>query len=402
MNKPELLAPAGSFASLQAAIRYGADAIYVGGSLLQLRAKSAAFSLEELAKAASYAHQYGKKLYVTVNALAKCDEIDLLKIYANDLHACGVDAAIVSDLGVLVTMHEACPALELHVSTQASCQNHAAALTYYRLGAKRIVLAREMTIEEIRKLSKQIPEDLELEAFVHGAMCMAVSGRCILSSALLGRSGNRGECAQPCRWQYHRVEETRPNQVLPIEQEGQTTAILSSRDLNCIELLDELQDAGVSSLKIEGRMKTEYYTAVTVNAYRHAIDHTAPTELLQHELETISHRPYTTGFYCGELPEDHANRGTYLQTYRFCGVILSVQDNTALIEQRNRFEVGDSLELVSPFALSEKITIDWIRNEEGNPVSVANKVRQKIWIPVSSSTQPGDFLRIAAKPEKKD
>ena len=149
-------------------------------------------------------------------------------------------------------------------------------------------------------------------------------------------------------------------------------------------------------------MKTEYYTAVTVNAYRHAIDHTAPTELLQHELETISHRPYTTGFYCGELPEDHANRGTYLQTYRFCGVILSVQDNTALIEQRNRFEVGDSLELVSQFALSEKITIDWIRNEKGNPGSVANKVRQKIWIPVSSSTQPGDFLRIAAKPEKKD
>ncbi len=393
MNKPELLAPAGSMAALNAAIRYGADAVYVGGTMLQLRAKSAGFSLEKIQEAANRLHACGKRLYVTVNALAKNEELDALKTYACDLYACGADAAIVSDLGVLVTMHRACPKLELHVSTQASCQNFASAQTYYELGAKRIVLAREMTVQDIAAMRKRISNDLELEAFVHGAMCMAVSGRCIISSALVGRSGNRGDCAQPCRWNYHLVEETRPNQFFPIEEEAGSTAILSSRDLNAIELLDELADAGVCSFKIEGRMKTEYYVSVVTNAYRHALDKDVPLSVLQQELDTISHRPYTTGFYHGELPNDHANREAYIQNYSFCGTVLSVENGIASIEQRNRFATGDRLELVSPASVGESFPITEMYDENGEPVELANKVRQILKIPVPKTVQAGDMLR---------
>ena len=395
MTKPELLAPVGSPESLDAALRFGADAVYLGGSMLQLRAKSAGFSPDRIAEAAEKTHAAGKKLYVTVNALARSDELDALQTYANVLHDCGADAAIVSDLGVLTTMHRACPQLELHVSTQASCQNYAAANVYHALGASRIVLAREMTVEDIRAMRRNIPDELELEAFVHGAMCMAISGRCILSSALLGRSGNRGACAQPCRWEYHLVEETRPNQFFPIEEDGKTTAILSSRDLNCLALLDELRDAGVSSFKIEGRMKTDFYVAVVTNAYRHAIDKDAPQDVLLRELETISHRPYTTGFYHGELPQDHANRGAYLQTHRFVGTVLSVENGVAVIEQRNRFSAGDTLGLVSPAVVGATMPVPWITDADGAPVSVANRVRQILRIPVPAFVQPGDYLRRA-------
>ncbi len=393
MQKPELLAPVGSMAALDAALRYGADAVYLGGDLLQLRAKSAGFSLDALAEAAKKVHACGKRLYVTVNAFARNTELDPLKAYANQLYDAGADAAIVSDLGALVTMRKACPSLELHVSTQANCQNYAAAETYYTLGAKRIVLARELTVQEIRELRAHIPQDLELEAFVHGAMCMAYSGRCIISSALLGRSANRGDCAQPCRWKYHLVEETRPNQFFPVIEEDNVTAILSSRDLNCIDLLDELADAGVCSFKIEGRMKTEYYVAVATNAYRHAIDRDLPIDLLRKELDTISHRPYTTGFYHGELPHDHSNRGAYEQTHTFCGVVLSVENGVATVEQRNRFVQGDTLEAVSPAAVGLAVPVPWITDASGEPVTVANRVRQILKIPAADGLTAGDLLR---------
>ena len=392
MKNVELLSPAGSIISVKSALRFGADAVYVGGTMLQLRAKSAAFSLDQISIAATLAHSCGKRLYVTVNALARNDELDDLRVYANELKECGADAVIVSDLGVLDTIHKACPSLDLHVSTQASCQNYASALVYYRLGAKRIVLAREMTLEEIRSLRSRIPDDLELEAFVHGAMCMAISGRCIISSALVGRSGNRGECAQPCRWNYHLMEETRPNQFFPIEEDGKTTAILSSRDLNCIDMLDALADAGVSSFKIEGRMKTEYYVSVVTNAYRHAIDQDLPPMVLRHELETISHRPYTTGFYLGELPSDHANRGAYIQDYSFCGIVLNYENGTAVIEQRNRFSIGDVLEYVSPSSIGS-VPVDSITDLDNNPIRIANQVRQIVKIPTEAKLHPGDMLR---------
>ncbi|MDO4835427.1 MAG: U32 family peptidase [Clostridia bacterium] len=389
----ELLAPVGSMEALHAALRFGADAMYLGGPLLQLRAKSAGFTFDGIADAADAVHAKGKRLYATVNALAYPDEIDLLPAYANQLKDCGVDAAIVSDLGVLTAMHKACPRLELHVSTQASCTNHASALTWYGLGAKRIVLAREMTIEQIRDLKRRIPDDLELEAFVHGAMCMAYSGRCLLSSAILGRSGNRGDCAQPCRWSYALVEETRPNQSFPVMEEDNHSYVLSSRDLCCIGLLDELVDAGVTSLKIEGRMKTEYYVAVVTNAYRRVLDGTMTVEEAQRELLTVSHRPYTTGFYHGELPKDHSNAGVYTQTHRFAGVVLACENGVATVEQRNRFARGDALEVVSPVLSRAVLHADEIEDESGAPVEIANKVKAVLKIKTDLPLAPGDLLR---------
>lgn len=390
----ELLAPAGSMEALKAALRFGADAVYLGGPLLQLRAKSAGFTFEQIADAAALVHAQGKRLFATVNALATNEEIDLLPEYGNRLFDCGVDAAIVSDLGVLTTLHKACQKLELHVSTQASCTNYSSALAWYALGARRIVLAREMTVDQIKKLRKNVPDDLELEAFVHGAMCMAYSGRCLLSSAILGRSGNRGDCAQPCRWKYALVEETRPNQSFPIIEEGNTSYVLSSRDLNCIGLLDELIDAGVTSLKIEGRMKTEYYVAVVVNAYRRVLDGTMTVEQAQRELLTVSHRPYTTGFYHGELPNDHSNAGVYTQTHRFAGTVLACENGVATVEQRNRFQRGDALEVVSPVLTNAVLQADEITDENGDPVEVANKVKQVLRIRTELPLTAGDLLRI--------
>ena len=390
----ELLAPVGSKAALDAALRFGADAVYLGGPMLQLRAKSAGFSFDELAAAAKQVHASGKRLYVTVNSLAYSDEIDLLPAYANQLSECGADAAIVSDLGVLTTMHKACPKLDLHVSTQASCTNYAAARTWYELGAKRVVLAREMTVAEIRKLRTRIPNDLELEAFVHGAMCMAYSGRCLLSSAILGRSGNRGDCAQPCRWSYALVEETRPNQSFPIIEEDNHSFVLSSRDLNCIGLLDELIDAGVTSLKIEGRMKTEYYVAVVVNAYRRVLDGTMTVAEAEHELLSVSHRPYTTGFYHGELPNDHSNAGVYTQTHRFAAAVLGSENGYVIVEQRNRFVRGDTLEVISPVLQHAVLRADEILDESGETVEIANRVKQILRIKTDLNLEKGDLLRI--------
>ena len=390
----ELLAPVGSKAALFAALRFGADAVYLGGPMLQLRAKNAGFTFDELNDAARDVHAAGKRLYVTVNALAFSDEIDLLPDYANRLKECGAYALIVSDLGVLTTIRRACPSMELHVSTQASCTNFAAAKTWYELGAKRIVLARELTVQQIKALRARVPDGLELEAFVHGAMCMAYYGRCLLSAAILGRSANRGDCAQPCRWSYTLTEETRPEQSFPIVQEGDSSYILSSRDLNCIELLDELKDAGVLSFKIEGRMKTEYYVAVVTNAYRRVLDGTMTVEEAKQELDTVSHRPYTTGFYHGELPRDHSNAGTYSQTRRFVGTVLSCENGVAVIEQRNRFEAGDALEVVSPVLKNAVLHADSITDETGAPVTVANRVKQVLQIPTDLPLQPGDLLRL--------
>ena len=398
----ELLAPVGSKQALSAALRFGADAVYLGGPLLQLRAKSAGFSFDAIAEAAEAVHSARKRLYVTVNSLAYCDEIDALPAYVNTLYDCGADALIVSDLGVLTTAHRACPQMELHVSTQASCMNHAAARAWYALGARRIVLAREMTVDQIRALRRNIPDDLELEAFVHGAMCMAYSGRCLLSSAILGRSGNRGDCAQPCRWSYALTEETRPNQSFPIVEEGTHSYILSSRDLNCVALLDELIDAGVTSLKIEGRMKTEYYVAVVVNAYRRVLDGSMTVADAQRELLTVSHRPYTTGFYHGELPQDHSNAGVYTQTHRFAGTVLSCGNGIAVVEQRNRFRRGDTLEVVSPILQNARLSVDGMTDPDGTPVEVANRVRQILRIPTDLDLQPGDLLRIACEDASKE
>ena len=328
MSNPELLSPAGDMECLRAALRFGADAVYVGGPMLQLRAGTAGFSMDGLGRAAREVHARGKKLYVAVNAFPTDRELESLGDYAQGLLALGADAAIAADMGAVAVMRRAAPALPIHISTQANCQNSAAATAWYDMGATRVVLGREMTLEQIRELRARTPVGLELEAFVHGAMCMAWSGRCMLSAFLTGRSANRGACAQSCRWSYRLMEEKRPGELFPVEEDGNGTTILSSRDLCCLDFLQEIMEAGVTSFKIEGRMKSAYYVATVTNAYRRRIDGllngtSTPGSLaqLRRELDAASHRAWSSGFYHGEMKYGAPDDGTYIQDCRFAGVV---------------------------------------------------------------------------------
>ncbi len=393
-KKIELLAPAGDLERLDTAIYFGADAVYMGGPQLQLRADSVGFTMETLAEGISRAHRSRRKAYVTVNSFVYNDEITTLSQYAKALHDMGADAVIVSDLGAIATIREAVPELEVHVSTQANCLNYAAARVYHDMGAKRIVLAREMSLNEIKRLRDKIPEDLELECFVHGAMCMSYSGRCLLSAFLNNRSGNRGECTQPCRWSYHLVENNRPGEYFEVEESENGTAILSSYDLNCIEFLDELADAGVNSFKIEGRMKSPYYVGTVVNAYRRAMDGTAPLKKLKKELDCVSHRPYSSGFYFGKMKQHNpADGGAYQQDCTFVGVVQECWDGKIRVEQRNRFRIGDELEVVSPHSLGESFYVDELVDEDGFELMSASRPQEMVEMPCSLDLQYGDILR---------
>ncbi len=401
MKKPELLAPAGDINCLKAAARFGADAVYIGGPLLQLRAEKSAFSEEDIDFACKHLHALNKKLYVTVNSFTKNNEIEPLKEYARTLYSLGVDAVIVADLGALRTIKQAEPRLEVHISTQANCCNYASAMAYYEMGASRIVVAREMTIDEIAEMHAMIPEDLEIEAFVHGAMCMAYSGRCLISSYMNGRSGNRGECTQPCRWEYYLVERNRPNEYLKVEEYDDHSALLSSHDMKAIGFLDKLSAAGVDSFKIEGRMKTEYYVSHVVNAYRHAIDKTAPMELLEDELNAISHRPYNSGFYFGNLVHDHKNDGLYHWDCTFAGVALEDQVNGKLkIQQRNFFKTGDTLEVLSPDSIGMKFPCTNIYNEKNELCETACHPQEILTLDCDAPVKQGDILRVRTQKEK--
>lgn len=400
-KSPELLAPAGDTACLKAAARFGADAVYIGGPLLQLRAEKSAFTEEEIETSAKYLHALGKKLYVTVNSFTKNRELEPLKSYARTLYSLGVDAVIVADLGALRTIKQAEPRLEVHVSTQANCCNYAAAMAYYEMGASRIVVAREMTIDEIAEMHAEIPDDLEIEAFVHGAMCMAYSGRCLISSYLNGKSGNRGECTQPCRWEYYLVERNRPNEYYKLEEYSDHSALLSSHDMKALGFLDKLSAAGVDSFKIEGRMKTEYYVSHVVNAYRRAIDKTTPLELLDDELNAISHRPYNSGFYFGNLVTNHKNDGLYHWDCTFAGVALSDCENGKLkIRQRNFFKLGDTIEVLSPDAFGLSFTCTKITDEDGNDRETACHPQEILTLDCTADVKAGDILRVRTKKEK--
>ena len=398
MNKntalPELLAPAGSPEALRAALYFGADAVYVGGPMLQLRAGSAGFTFEELEEAAALVHAAGKRLYVTVNCFANSEEIDALGGYVRRLKEIGADAVIVSDIGAVAEIRAQCPELEIHVSTQANTVNYRSVGVWASLGAKRVVLGREMTLTEIEALRGRIPEGVEIEVFVHGAMCMAYSGRCLLSSFLTNRSGNRGECAQPCRWNYYLMEEKRQNMFIPVVEEAGSTAILSSADLNCLPFLDRLVAAGVSSFKIEGRMKSPYYVATVVNAYRQYMDGKASLEACLGELDCASHRPYTSGFYFGEAKLTPNNDGLYRRTCDFTGTVLSeTGQNEYLVEMRNRFAVGDTLEVLSPHSMGRAFQVTSIVGENGEAKNEAVLVQEKLRIRCGVSLAPGDMLR---------
>ncbi len=404
-NDLELLAPAGDLERLDAALRFGADAVYAGGPKLQLRAGSAGLSMDALAEAARRVHSLGKKLYVTVNAFPDNGEIDGLGDYAQALLSIGADAAIVADIGAISVMRRAAPGLPIHVSTQANCVNYAAARAYCDMGAARVVLGREMTLAEIAELRQKTPAALELEAFVHGAMCMAYSGRCMISAYLTGRSANRGGCAQSCRWEYHLMEQKRPGEFFPVEEDAGGTTILSSYDLNCLGFLDQLIDAGITSFKIEGRMKSPYYVATVTNAYRRRLDALASgaatpglTALLGRELDAASHRPYASGFYFGEMKKHAPADGAYYQDCIFVGVVKEkLPGGRVRVEQRNRVRTGDVLEVLSPNALGLSFTARNMTDAAGAPIDAAAVPMTLFDLDAPDAVEPGDMLRIRIK-----
>ncbi len=370
-NKLELLSPAGDPERLTMALRYGADAVYLAGQRYGMRASAGNFSDEQLAEAVKSAHEKGVRVYVTCNTLPREDELTGLPEYLESLQTVGVDALIIADVGVLELAKKYAPNVKKHVSTQLGVINSATANALYALGADTVVLARETPLEDIRKIRANTPEDLRIEAFVHGAMCVSFSGRCLLSNYLTGRDANRGQCAQPCRWKYHLVEETRPGEFFEITEDG-GTYILNSRDMRMIEHIPELIDAGVTSFKIEGRMKSAYYTAVVTNAYRHAIDAAVAGKPLDklwvEETEKLSHRPYTTGFYFGE-PGQHYEATSYYSLTDVAAVVESCDDSgIAVLSQRNKFYRGDELELLIPGETPLKFTVEKMFNAEGEEI----------------------------------
>lgn len=398
MTDVELLAPAGDREKLEAALRFGADAVYMGGPMLQLRAGSTGFELDDLASAIARVHQCGRRAYVTFNAFAYDDDFAQAIDYAQALHAMHADAVIVSDLGLMRAVRRAAPSLSLHVSTQANCMNAEAARMYADMGASRIVLARELSLERIRRLRDLTPPQLELEAFIHGAMCMAYSGRCMISAHLTGRSANRGGCTQPCRWNYALTEEKRPGQFFPIEEDARGMAVLSSRDLCALPLLDELCAAGVRSFKIEGRMKSAYYVATVVGAYRRALDATAGRSALMHELESINHRPYCTGFYLDEADVHRPDGGKTCPGSLFVGVVTqNLGSGCYEFEVRNRFQANDRLEVLSPASLGLSFRACDLRDAEGEAIPAARVPGERCTLTCPHSLIPGDMLRLPSE-----
>lgn len=395
---PELLAPAGDTESLAAALRYGADAVYIGGPFMQLRSAKAAFDEQAVADAAAMCRAAGKRLYVTVNCFAKNEELPRLAPYARFLAEAGVSAAIVSDPGAISVMREAAPGLELHLSTQANCTNWASARLWHSLGVRRVVLARELSIDEIAEIRRNVPEGLELEAFIHGAMCMAYSGRCLISAYLTGRSGNRGECTQPCRWTYRLVEEKRPGEYFPVIEGDDGSAILSSQDMCCAEILPRLAAAGVTSFKIEGRMKTAYYVATVVNAYRALLDGKLSPQQALAELDCASHRQRSTGFYLGPAPQCQPDGPQeYEQDCIFTANVLGYKDGRLLVRQRNRFCTGDRLECLTPGRFGLAFTAQDMRLEDGTRVDVANHPNMILSMDCPVELSAGDMLRVRKK-----
>lgn len=395
----ELLSPAGGMEQLKAALHFGADAVYGGVKRFGLRANAGNFTWEELGEALDFVHGLGKKFYLTLNILPYDDEMDGMIETAAKACEMGVDAAIVSDVGAFLTLRERVPQLPLHVSTQANVMNAASANFFAQAGAERIVLSRELSLERIKALKAQLPAHVEIETFVHGAMCMSHSGRCMMSDFMMGRGGNHGACAQPCRWQYTVTEIKRPDESMEVMEDAEGTYIFSAYDLNMLSHLPELEAAGIKSLKIEGRMKTGYYVATVTQAYRKALDlyyedkekYEQALPELQNELLKCSHRLSNTGFYYGR-PEPSSGAGGFRQTMEFTGRVLGMQDNCLLIEVKNRFHVGDQLEVLSPSG-SHAFTVSVIYREDGESVDFVSIAGQIVRVPVDFTAERGDYLR---------
>lgn len=407
MRNIELLSPAGDILRLKLALKFGADAIYVGGEKFGMRTNPANFNADQLKEAVDLVHANGKKLYLTCNTLPRNDEIAQLPEYIKYVDSIGVDALIVADMGVLSIVKKYAPDMEIHMSTQVGIVNYEAANALYDMGAKRIVTARELSLDEIKTIRDKTNPDLEIEVFVHGAMCMSFSGRCILSDYMVGRDANRGDCAQPCRWKYHLVEETRPGQYFPINQDDKGTFIFNSRDLCMIEHIPELDAAGIDSFKIEGRAKSEYYTAIVTYAYRNAIDEYLknrtpdfkPSQWILDEMEKMSHREYTTGFNFGPIVNGQVHEtGGYIRNWDVCATFEDYKDGRLVVNQRNRFYQGDVLEVVEPGKKPYQITVEELYNVKDNEFTqVANKATDVYSFKCDTQISPDALFRVERK-----
>ena len=415
-RRPEILAPAGSPEKLKAAVRFGADAVYLAGREFGMRSASDNFTLSELAQAADFLHSLGKKIYLAVNTLPRDEEYPRLEAFLKETRPMAVDGYIAADLGVISLLRETVPNCRIHISTQASVCSPRAALAFARLGASRLVLARELSLAEIRAIRDALPEETELEAFVHGSMCVAWSGRCMLSNMLTGRDANRGGCAQPCRWNYTLIEEKRPDERIPVEETPLGTFIMSSKDLCLIDHVGELAAAGVSSFKIEGRVKSAYYAAAVTNAYRIAADRLAeyaasggdpgdfrPDPSLAAELESVSHREYCTGFAFDSPAENPqlVTRQGYIRDKSFLAeaagnAYRGHEDGVFRFTQRNRVRVGDRVEILSPGKTGRAFTVTDLFDADGTPIDSAPHPLMEFWLRVPFEVRDGDILREAA------
>ena len=406
---PELLVPAGSLDVLKTAVNYGADAVYIGGEAFGLRAKAKNFSFEDMAEGISYAHERGKRVFVTANILAHNDDLEEAGRYFRRLGQISPDALIISDPGMFMTARKELKDIEIHVSTQANNTNYATYNFWWQLGAKRVVCARELSLDEITYIRNNIPQEMEIEAFIHGAMCMAYSGRCLLSNYFTGRDANRGECTHPCRWKYSVVEETRPGEVMPVYENERGTYIFNSKDLCMIEYIPQLIAAGIDSFKIEGRMKTALYVATVARTYRNAIDDCLKDEKiykknLEHyksEIGKCTYREFTTGFFFGKSDKDTQiyDSNTYVQNYIYIGTVDNIdKDGKLYFEQKNRFFRGDILEIMKTDGRNESAAVISISDTEGNFQESAPHPKQRLIVELEScDISPGDVIRMKAK-----
>ena len=404
MRKTELLIPAGSLDVLKTAVIYGADAVYIGGEAFGLRAKAHNFSLEEMKEGIGFAHDHGVKVYVTANILAHNEDLKGVEEYFEELKEVGPDALIISDPGVFAIAKRVLPEMELHISTQANNTNYGTYLFWHQMGAKRVVSARELSLKELREIRQRIPEDMEIESFIHGAMCISYSGRCLLSNFFTGRDANQGACTHPCRWKYAVVEETRPGEYMPVYENERGTYIFNSKDLCMIEHIPELIDAGIDSFKIEGRMKTALYVATVARTYRKAIDdcrkdpdiYRANMEWYKEEIGKCTYREFTTGFYFGKPGDDAQiyDNNTYVKNYTYLGTVEAVDERGfCRIEQKNKFSVGETIEVMKPDGRNLEVVVKGIYDEEGRLQDSAPHPKQALYVDLGAEAEVFDILR---------
>ncbi|MBC5662833.1 MULTISPECIES: U32 family peptidase [Clostridia] len=403
-RKVELLVPAGSLEVLKVAVDYGADAVYIGGQAYGLRAKADNFSIEEMKKAVKYAHAKNAKVYVTANIFAHNYDIEGMKAYFEQLKDTGVDAVLVSDPGIFMLAKETMPDMELHISTQANNTNYLTYNFWYNMGAKRVVTARELSLVEIKQIREHIPEDMEIESFMHGAMCISYSGRCLLSSYFTGRDANRGACTHPCRWKYHIVEETRPGEYMPVNEDDRGTYIFNSKDLCMIEHIPEMIDAGIDSFKIEGRMKTALYVATVARTYRKAIDdymespelYRSNMEYYKSEIAKCTYRQFTTGFYFGKTDQDSQiyDNNTYIKNCTYIGNVQEVtEDGLVAFEQKNKFSVGEEIECMNFDGTNTVCRVEEIYNDRMEPMESAPHPKMQLYVKLDRPVSAGMILR---------